>query len=67
MPYKKNLQNKNVGIAFGTYNAEEKIGYECWSEIDISDQFKIVPVFFARENNHTNPELGFSINTKFSY
>ena len=63
----KGFQNKKFGIAFGTYNAEEKIGYEAWSEINIFDKFKIIPVFFVRENNQVKPELGFSINTKFSY
>ena len=61
------LQNKKIGIAVGTYNAEENIGYEGWSEINISDTLKIIPVFFVREINQVNPELGFSINTKFSY
>ena len=61
------LQNKKIGIAVGTYNSEEKIGYEGWSEINISDKLKIIPVFFVRETNKVNPELGFSINTKFSY
>ena len=63
----KSLQNNKYGIAFGTHNEQEKIGYEAWSEINISDQFKIIPVFFARENNQINPELGFSINSKFNY
>ena len=63
----KSLENKKIGIAVGTYNADEKIGYESWSEINISDKFKIIPVFFVRQNNQVNPELGFSINTKFSY
>ena len=27
----------------------------------------VIPVFFVRETNQVNPELGFSINTKFSY
>ena len=61
------LKNKKIGIAVGTYNSEEKIGYEGWSEINISDKLKIIPVFFVRETNKVNPELGFSINTKFSY
>ena len=61
------LQNKKIGIAVGTHNSEEKIGYEGWSEINISDKLKIIPVFFVRETNQLNPELGFSINTKFSY
>ena len=61
------LQNKKIGIAVGTHNSEEKIGYEGWSEINISDKLKIIPVFFVRETNKVNPELGFSINTKFSY
>ncbi len=63
----QNLKNKKVGIAVGTYNADKKIGYEGWSEINISDRLKIIPVIFLRENNQENPELGFSINTKFSY
>ena len=63
----KGLPNNKIGIAVGTYNTDEKIGYEGWSEINISDEFKIIPVFFIRENNQVNPELGFSINTKFSY
>ena len=61
------LQNKKIGIAVGTHNLEEKIGYEGWSEINISDNLKIIPVFFVRETNQVNPELGLSINTKFSY
>ncbi len=63
----KSLQNKKIGIAVGTHNTKEKIGYEGWIETNISDEFKIIPVFFVRENNQVNPELGFSINTKFSY
>ena len=63
----KGLQNKKIGIAVGTYNDQENIGYEGWSEINISDKLKIIPVFFVRETNQVNPELGFSINTKFSY
>lgn len=63
----KDFQNKKIGIAVGTHNAQEKIGYEGWSEINISDKLKIIPVFFVRETNQVNPELGFSINTKFSY
>ncbi len=63
----KSLQNKKIGIAVGTYNEEEEIGYEGWSEINISDRLKIIPVVFARDNNRTNRELGFSINSKFSY
>jgi len=63
----QSIQNKEIGIAVGTHNAEENIGYESWSEINISDKLKIIPVFFVRENNQVNPELGFSINTKFSY
>ena len=63
----QSLENKKIGIAVGTHNVEEKIGYEGWSEINISDNFKIIPVFFVRENNHVNNELGLSINTKFSY
>ncbi len=46
------LENKKIGIAVGTYNSQEKIGYEGWSEISISDKFKIIPVFFVREKNH---------------
>ena len=60
-------QNKKIGIAVGTYDAEEKIGYEGWSEINISDQLKIIPVIFVREKNQKNSELGYSINTKFTY
>ena len=37
------------------------------SNINISDKLKIIPVFFVRETHKVNPELGFSINTKFSY
>ena len=36
----QSLQNKKIGIAVGTYNSEEKIGYEGWSEINISDNLK---------------------------
>ena len=45
----KSLQNKKIGIAFSTHNAEEKIGYEGWSEINISEKIKIIPVIFVRE------------------
>ena len=61
------LHNKKIGIAVGTHNSEEKIGYEGWGEINISDKLKIIPVLFVRETNKVNPELGCSINTKFSY
>ena len=38
-----------------------------YPKINISDKLKIIPVFFVRETNQLKPELGFSINTKFSY
>ena len=63
----QNLQNKKIGLALGTYDQQEKIVYEAWSEIDISDKFKIIPVFFIRENTQESSELGFSISTKFTY
>jgi hypothetical protein len=63
----KKSENKKLGVAVGTFNEKEKICYEAWSEIDISDKFKIIPVFFARENDLIDTELGFSINTKFIY
>tara|TARA_Y100000589_G_scaffold318986_1_gene347049 strand:- start:14 stop:997 length:984 start_codon:yes stop_codon:yes gene_type:complete len=63
----KKYKNKNFGLAFGTYNNQEKIAYEGWSEIDITDKLKIIPVFFVRETNKNNPELGFAINSKMIY
>ncbi len=63
----KNLQNKKIGIAVGTHNAYEQIGYEGWSEITITDKLRLIPVIFLRETSPTKKELGFSINTKFSY
>jgi hypothetical protein len=62
----KRYADKTFGIAFGTYNEEEKIGYEGWSEISINDKLSIIPVVFVRETN-TNPELGIALNTKFRY
>jgi len=63
----QNFQNKKIGIAVGTHNSEEKVAYECWSEINMSDKLKLIPIFFIRENNYANSEIGISINTKFSY
>ncbi|MBO6979385.1 MAG: hypothetical protein JJ837_08145 [Prochlorococcus marinus XMU1428] len=63
----KNLKNQKVGLAIGTHNAEEKIGYEVWSEFKKTDKLKLIPVLFIRENNSNNHELGLSLNTKFSY
>jgi len=63
----KNLNNKKFGLAVGTYNEEEEICYEAWSEIDTSDNIKLIPVFFIRENNNQKPDLGFAINTKINY
>ncbi len=63
----KNLENKKYGLAVGTYNSEENICYEAWSEVDITDKSKVIPVFFIREKNNTNDEFGFSINYKFNY
>ena len=65
--FQQPLHNKKIGIAFGTYNSDENIGYEGWSEINISDAFNIIPVIFVREKNQLKHELGFAINTKFSY
>ena len=56
----QSLQNKKIGIAVGTYNSEEKIGYEGWSEINISDKIKLIPVFFVREKNQASG-VGLSI------
>ena len=63
----KIFENKKIGLAVGTHNEDEKIAYEGWSEINISDNLKIIPVFFIRENISRNADLGFSINTKFNY
>tara|TARA_B100000900_G_scaffold415163_1_gene444061 strand:+ start:5202 stop:6191 length:990 start_codon:yes stop_codon:yes gene_type:complete len=63
----KNFQNKTFGLAIGTHNENEKIAYEGWSEIEISDNFKFIPILFKRENNERRADLGFSLNTKFSY
>ncbi len=63
----KSLVNKKIGIAVGTHNEEEKIAYEAWSKVNISDKLKIIPVFFVRENNKATQELGLSINTQFIY
>ena len=45
----KNIQNKKIGIAVGTYDEQENIGYEGWSEINITDKFKIIPVFLLEK------------------
>tara|TARA_B100000524_G_scaffold343086_1_gene238800 strand:- start:474 stop:1463 length:990 start_codon:yes stop_codon:yes gene_type:complete len=63
----KNLENKKYGLAVGTYNSEENICYEAWSEVDITDKSKVIPVFFIREKNNINDEFGFAINYKFNY
>lgn len=63
----KNYQNKKFGLALGTYNEEEEICYEGWSEIDISNSLKLIPVIFVRENDKVKSDLGFAINTKISY
>ena len=63
----KNDEFKNFGIAVGTHNEQEMIGYEAWSEIMISDKIKLIPVFFIRENIERNRDLGFAINSKFSF
>ena len=67
LSFQKNLHKNSIGIAVGTYNEEEEIAYEGWSEIVFTDKMKIIPVIFARDNINSSPELGFSINTKFSY
>ena len=50
--FQEGLKHKKIGIAVGTHNSEEKIGYEGWGEINISDklnlkheQIKIKPKF----------------------
>ena len=63
----KKYKNKNFGLAFGTHNDQEKIAYEGWSEININDKLKIIPVVFVRETNKNNSELGFAFNTKMIY
>ena len=63
----KTFQNNNIGIAIGTYNDEENIAYEAWSEIDITDKLKLIPILFKRENHKSGKDLGYAINTKFSY
>ena len=60
------INSVTYGLAVGTYNDNEEIVYEGWSEIDIVDKIKLIPVLFMRENNDKN-EFGFAINTKFSY
>ncbi len=65
--FQQNLLNKKIGLALGTYTSEEKLGYELWGDINITDKFKFIPVFFVRENNQAKSELGFSINTRFNY
>ena len=63
----KEYQKKKFGLAIGTHNDQEKIAYEGWSEISITDKLKIIPVFFVRETNKINPEIGFAFNTKIIY
>ena len=63
----KNYQNKKFGLALGTYNEEERICYEGWSEIGMSNGVKLIPVIFLRENDNDKSDLGFAINTKISY
>ena len=63
----KEYPKKKFGLAIGTHNDQEKIAYEGWSEISITDKLKIIPVFFVRETNKNNQELGFAFNTKFNY
>jgi len=63
----KSFNYTKYGIAVGTHDSNENIGYEFWSEISINDNFKIIPVVFIRENNISSSEKAFAINTKFTY
>ena len=63
----KNFDNKKIGIAMGTYDSEERIAYEGWSEIDYTDKLKIIPTVFIRKNNVKGNDFGFVLSSKFIY
>tara|TARA_Y100001968_G_scaffold84979_1_gene76109 strand:+ start:3775 stop:4764 length:990 start_codon:yes stop_codon:yes gene_type:complete len=63
----KKVNNKKFGIAVGTHNDEEEIGFEGWSEIAISDKIALIPVFFTRETNNSKSDLGLALNMQISY
>ena len=63
----RNLKNYKIGFAAGTYNEKENMGFEGWSEIAITDNFKFIPVLFIREKDNANSDKGIALNTKFIY
>lgn len=62
----KEIDNVTLGLATGTYNNDENKAYELWSSINITDNFKLIPLIFVREKQIHN-DTGFAINAKFSY
>ena len=63
----KKFNGTNFGIAVGTYNDEENIVYESWSEIELADNLKLIPILFIRENTNKKEDYGFALSTKLTY